>query len=116
MCGRITQINSPSAYAKAMGWDAGMPAGLPDRPIENYNGAPGIDHWIMHHLAEHDGMTRLHWGYRPKWAADKGLPVSINARIEKAATGAYFRGLWKSGRIIVPADGWYEWTGEAGKK
>jgi len=24
--------------------------------------------------------------------------------------------MWKSGRAIVPADGWYEWTGEAGKK
>lgn len=118
MCGRITQIASPAAYASAIGWDAAAIADLPDQPTGNYNGTPGADHWIMHRLADEDrnGMTRLHWGYRPKWAAEKRLPISINARIEKAASGAYFRGMWKSGRIVVPADGWYEWTGAAGRK
>lgn len=61
-------------------------------------------------------MERLHWGYRPTWAEEKGMAMAINARIEKAATGRYFRHLWKSGRIIVPADGWYEWAGEPGSK
>jgi putative SOS response-associated peptidase YedK len=73
--------------------------------------------WLMHRLgddAEHTDM--VNWGYRPSWAADKGIPMAINARIEKAATGPFFRPLWKSGRSIVPADGWYEWTGEKGQK
>jgi putative SOS response-associated peptidase YedK len=58
----------------------------------------------------------VNWGYRPSLAAERGIPIAINARIEKAATLAFFRGLWKSCRSIVPADGWYEWTGEKGHK
>jgi putative SOS response-associated peptidase YedK len=39
-----------------------------------------------------------------------------NARIETAATKPYFRHMFREGRVIVPADGWYEWTGEKGHK
>jgi putative SOS response-associated peptidase YedK len=42
--------------------------------------------------------------------------MAISARIERAATGRYFRHMWREGRVIVPADGWYEWTGEEGRK
>jgi putative SOS response-associated peptidase YedK len=31
-------------------------------------------------------------------------------------TNRYWRGLLKNGRAVVPAEGWYEWTGEKGKK
>jgi putative SOS response-associated peptidase YedK len=50
----------------------------------------------MHQIG--DGKAHIdmvNWGYRPSWAADRGIPIAINARIEKAATGAFFRGLWK---------------------
>jgi putative SOS response-associated peptidase YedK len=72
----------------------------------------------MHNLYEggRAGFDTLHWGYRPQWAVDKGIPMAINARIEKASTGNYFRHMWRQGRVIVPADGWYEWTGEKGHK
>ena len=50
------------------------------------------------------GMT---WGYRtPKEVAEKRKPW-INARIEKAMTGQYFRHMFREGRVIVPAAvGW----------
>jgi putative SOS response-associated peptidase YedK len=71
----------------------------------------------MHRLGDgKEHMDTVSWGYRPSWAAEKGMPMAINARIEKAATGAFFRPLWKFGRAIVPADGWFEWTGEPRNK
>lgn len=42
--------------------------------------------------------------------------MAINARLERAAMGSFFRPLWKSGRAIVPADGWFEWFGEPRRK
>lgn len=117
MCGRITQIRSYIAYAREMGWDVddfGRPVG--DHPA-NWNIPPGTSPYMMHTFDDGRGrIDAVHWGYRPNWAVEKGLPPAINARIEKAATGAFFRPLWKSGRAIVPGDGWYEWLGEKGSK
>jgi putative SOS response-associated peptidase YedK len=116
MCGRITQHRSALAYAEEMGWEVdAFGRFVGDRP-PNWNVPPGSTPWLMHRLgddAEH--LDMVNWGYRPAWAAEKGIPIAINARIEKA-TGPFFRPLWKAGRAIVPADGWYEWTGEKGNK
>ncbi len=58
----------------------------------------------------------LHWGYRSAWAEASGkIPMAINTRLEKI-TNRYWNPLLKKGRAIVPADGWYEWTGEKGQK
>ncbi|SNS14102.1 Putative SOS response-associated peptidase YedK [Noviherbaspirillum humi] len=116
MCGRITQKASPADYARGLSWPDSVVSALPEVPIDNYNCTPGAGHWIMHCMEEAPAMRELPWGYRPSWGAEKNLPVAINARIENALTSAYFRGMWKNGRIIVPADGWYEWTGERGSK
>jgi putative SOS response-associated peptidase YedK len=43
------------------------------------------------------------------------VPVAVNARLEKI-TNRYWGQLLTRGRCIVPADGWYEWTGEKGAK
>ena len=117
MCGRITQHRAKRAYAIEMGWDAaafGEQAG--DRAA-NWNVPPGSHPWLMHRFGDDEcHIDMVNWGYRPSWAIDKGISIDINARLEKAATGPYFRSLLKKRRAIVPADGWYEWTGEPGKK
>ena len=53
-------------------------------------------------------MEPVKWGYAPFWAQGK-RPPAINARVETAATSRFFRDIWRTGRAIVPADGWYEW-------
>ena len=59
------------------------------------------------------GMT---WGYRtPEETAARRKPW-INARLEKALTGRYFRHMFRHGRVIIPSGGWYEWTLENGRK
>ncbi len=51
-------------------------------------------------------------GNNPKeWKA-----TTFNARIEDAASKPTFRGPWKYGRCLIPAAGYYEWTGEKGSK
>jgi putative SOS response-associated peptidase YedK len=59
----------------------------------------------------------VYWGYRSLWAAEqkpvppkKKIAMTPNARREKLL-GPYWRSLLRSGRGIVRADGWYEWTG-----
>ena len=62
------------------------------------------------HIAEF-----LHWGFLPAWADPQGQKP-INARVETASNKPYFRKAWKSGRCLIPADGWYEWKqGEKAK-
>jgi putative SOS response-associated peptidase YedK len=51
-----------------------------------------------------------------RWGLDlRGKPVS-NARSETVFESSFFRRGIERGRVIVPATGWYEWTGPAGQK
>ena len=110
MCGRISQYRLPMHYAQRM--HLKNPFVLVDaadrRP--GYNLSPGT-----HPLAIYPDETirAVHWGYCPQWAIQKKLPQTINARVETASTSAYFRVLWRKARILVPADGWFEWKSEA---
>ncbi|KMZ13769.1 Gifsy-2 prophage protein [Candidatus Burkholderia humilis] len=110
MCGRISQYRLPMHYAQRL--HLKNPFVLVDtadrRP--GYNLSPGT-----HPLAVYPDETirAVHWGYCPPWAIQKKLPQTINTRVETASTSAYFRNLWKKARILVPADGWFEWRVEA---
>ncbi|MGA7781068.1 MAG: SOS response-associated peptidase [Paraburkholderia sp.] len=106
MCGRISQYREASRYAQHLG--LANPFMLFDaadrRP--GYNLSPGT-----HPLAIYPDETvrAIHWGYCPDWARAQNLPQTINARADTAASGRYFKELWKTGRVLVPADGWFEW-------
>ncbi|MDA8584976.1 SOS response-associated peptidase [Rhodobacteraceae bacterium] len=59
------------------------------------------------------------WWFVPHW--HKGnvkdwKQTTFNARIETAFEKPSFRTAWKTDRCLVPASGYYEWTGEKGKK
>ncbi|SAL75651.1 SOS response-associated peptidase [Caballeronia telluris] len=109
MCGRISQYRLPMHYAQRL--HLRNPFVLVDaadrRP--GYNLSPGT-----HPLAIYPDETirAVHWGYCPAWAIQKKLPQTINARVETASTSAYFRALWRKARILIPADGWFEWKTE----
>ena len=54
----------------------------------------------------------MRWGLIPSWAKDgQTLPININARDDRMATGGFWRRPLRNQRCLVPADGYYEWTG-----
>jgi len=59
-----------------------------------------------------DGERTLRWGF----ANPAGKGVLINARAETAAVKPTFRDCLASRRCLVPAQGFYEWRHEAGRK
>lgn len=62
-------------------------------------------------------MTLMRWGLIPMWAKDMSdASRKINARSETASTLPAFRDAMKSRRCLVPADGFYEWQRQAGRK
>lgn len=111
MCGRFDQSQTARNYASAIGW---LDAVYDSESTPAYNVPPGTYRPVLH---IQDGQRRVddvYWSYQARWAKDK-VPVTINARMDKLAN-RYWRALLKSGRAIVPAEGWYEWTGDKGSK
>lgn len=117
MCGRITQISVRQYYAERLSpheldyqeWAGGD-------TIPQYNCGPGGVIHFLHTFKGYLDWGSLRRGYRTPHEAKERTKPWINARVEKALTGRYFRHMFKSGRIIVPSEGWYEWTAEGGKK
>ena len=63
--------------------------------------------------------TDARWWFVPTWHRGEvkdWKATTFNAKIETAREKPTFRSAWKSNRCIVPATGYYEWTGEKGKK
>ena len=59
----------------------------------------------------------VRWGLVPSWIKEvkPGKPL-INARAETAVGKPSFRNAMKRRRCLIPADGFYEWRGEPGRK
>jgi putative SOS response-associated peptidase YedK len=53
----------------------------------------------------------FHRGPLKAWRA-----TTFNAKMETVATAPSYRDAFKKRRCLVPASGWYEWTGEKGAK
>lgn len=63
-------------------------------------------------------LSQMRWGLVPTWWKKtlKELPATFNARAETVAEKPMFRSAFKDKRCIIPASGYYEWTGEKGHK
>lgn len=112
MCGRIRQARSLNDYQEHLRWNPHTALDVPDGL--KFNVPPGTRPIVLHRLgdgAEH--ADRLFWGYKPPWY--KRSPAS-NARLDTILKQSPFWRPLLTRRIIVPADGWYEWTGEKGDK
>ena len=63
--------------------------------------------------------TTARWWFVPHWhkgEAGDWKATTFNAKVETAREKPTFRIAWTSGRCIIPAIGYYEWTGSKGKK
>lgn len=77
---------------------------------------PGQPHPIIRISPEGKRTLELvHWGITPVWAKEGARPL-INARHETIAEKPTFKEAFRKGRILVPADGFFEWSGEGKDK
>lgn len=112
MCGRFVQYSRRDEYFDSPGLKQDEITFDP-KPIGRFNVAPGTKVLL---LSEREGALHLDpvfWGYGPEWWDKQPL---INARDETAASGRMFKPLWNHERAIVPANAWFEWQKECGKK
>ncbi|MEZ5776223.1 MAG: SOS response-associated peptidase, partial [Hyphomicrobiaceae bacterium] len=112
MCSRYALISPGEAVARVLGTTNALV--YPPR----YNIAPSEPVMIVrldHRGAREQALVR--WGFVPGWVKDPGeLGLIFNARAETAADKPSFRGAMRHRRCLVPFDGYYDWTGERGRK
>ena len=116
MCGRFEQSGTRRYYAAALGVDTSNSMDWLGDHEGRYNVYPTLYPWM---ILLHKGKLEFagqRWGYRTPEEATANRRPWINARIEKALTGRYFRHMFREGRVIIPAGGWYEWLPECGRK
>lgn len=109
MCGRFTQYRIAWEYLEPIGFQLPLVGGVDPEPINRYNVAPRSKVRILHQDPDGLRWDLVPWGWEPFWAKGK-RPPAINARGETAASGKFFSAIWKTGRCVIPADGWYEWV------
>jgi putative SOS response-associated peptidase YedK len=108
MCGRFTLTYEVEQLAAELGVP---PETLLDyRP--RYNVAPTDPHWIVRARYEDREALAARWGLVNFWMKDRKQAFkNINARAETIQKTRSFREAFKERRCVVPADGFFEWTG-----
>src|SRR5258708_23252120 len=125
MCGRFALYTPPARIARYFG--ASLAEGADGEHAPSWNVAPtdpvlGVrDRPPRPGPAEEGGpaeesgaperiLMSFRWGLIPWWSKDaKSGSRLFNARSEAVATKPSFRQAFRERRLIVPADGFYEW-------
>ena len=136
MCGRFALFTPPARMARYFG--ATLAEGTDPEHTPSWNVAPtdevlGVRDRPVRPAGEPEEkravtdtgavtserlLMTFRWGLVPWWSKDATSGGRLfNARSETVATKASFREAFRERRIIVPADGFYEWhTTKAGQK
>lgn len=105
MCGRIVQKSGPLDYVERIFTNQSQIFADPAGP--RFNIPPGTRPLTLHRLTEGtEAIARLPWGYK----RPDSKHFMSNAKLETILKNGWpWRFLIGAGRILVPADGWYEW-------
>lgn len=123
MCGRFALITPPARLARY--FQAVLDDRGEDEQGPSWNVAPTDQVLgVRDRRSKEDGtlsraLTPFRWGLIPSWAKDASAGSRLcNARAETVSTRASFRSAFAAHRILVPADGFYEWDkrGNGGKQ
>jgi len=120
LCGRYAlygPITLSRAMKDALGqMDLELEMVLNARPSQ-FNIAPTQQAQVISHGDSGFDISALRWGLVPAWAKDPKIGArAINARAETVAEKPMFRTAFKKRRCLVPASGYFEWSGESGHK
>ncbi|MEU5852653.1 SOS response-associated peptidase [Saccharopolyspora shandongensis] len=126
MCGRYASTKDPGKLAAEF---AALDATGGAAPGADFNVAPtkNVFTVVQRHPRDDAGERELdrtertirvmRWGLVPMWAKDKTIGSRmINAKSETVTSKPAFRTSIKRYRCLLPADGWYEWKREGGRK
>lgn len=113
MCGRFTLTPENVDFVAAR-------LGIsPDEVFEEHyvprwNIAPMQEHWVVTADREQRVPEHATWGLVNWWEPDRRSGARhINVRAETIESTKVSRDAFVSGRCIIPADGFFEWTGDA---
>ncbi len=104
MCGRFVRYSSLQTIVKEF-----------DLEEPSFDLSPGYNIAPSQNIAvvlqdRRKGLLLCKWGYIPSWSKDPSVGSRmINARSESVADKPSFRHAFRSRRVLVPADGFYEW-------
>ncbi|UFZ07320.1 SOS response-associated peptidase [Bradyrhizobium ontarionense] len=111
MCGRFVITSPPAALRQMFGYEE-----QPNFP-PRHNIAPTqpISVILLDHDKRHFRLMR--WGFMPAWVKDpRNFTLLINARSETVRDKPAFKNAIRRRRVLVPADGYYEWQVIDGRK
>ena len=111
MCGRYNRTSAPEAVRALFRY--------PERPNfpPRYNIAPTQPIPIVRMTEGGRHFALVRWGLIPPWVKDpREFSLLINARAESVRDKPAFQNAMKRRRCLVPADGFYEWRSEGGRK
>ena len=116
MCGRY-MITSPfEAMARLFEAEPDLAALGPDAPRPNVSPTQSVP-VVVSGAGGGRRIAPMRWGLAPPWYETLNQPpLLINARAETLAEKPAFRTAARERRCLIPADGFYEWTGERGRK
>jgi putative SOS response-associated peptidase YedK len=111
MCGRYLITSAPEAIRALFRY-----AEEPDFP-PRYNIAPTQPVPIVRLANGVRSFALMRWGLIPAWVKDPHtFSLLINARGETIGEKPAFRNAMRRRRCLFPADGFYEWRAEVGRK
>jgi putative SOS response-associated peptidase YedK len=111
MCGRYMVLSSPEAIRRLFGY--------PEQPNfpPRYNVAPTQPIAIVRRGDGQRQFALVRWGLIPPWVKDpRKFSLLVNARAESVNQKPAFRNAMRRRRCLVPADGFYDWADQGGRK
>src|SRR5215472_11726588 len=111
MCGRYLITSAPEAFRRLFGYRE-----QPNFP-PRYNVAPTQPVPIVRIFEGGRQFALVRWGLIPPWVEDPArFSLLINARVESVNDKPAFHNAMRRRRCLLPADGFYEWKNDGGRK